>query len=234
MEESLDLEGRLRPGLDILATEIILALKKRARYKRNPEIYAPGLVIGHPHISLLQYELNRMERIHAELGRYTFASQQPFTDVGDVQLIIKRETPASPIQAFRNNIGEAVIRHYLEWIDAYLEPGSDSDTFGEVVTTDVAALLDIFERINLGMFVAESKFQSTPEAYLEAKGDEDTIRNLLVNKEREAKVIELAARLATHYEFDPDQARHVFGWMIDCTVIVEIRYLQARTKGAER
>ena len=38
----LDLVRSIRPGLDILANEIVIALKKRTRFAHNPEVYVPG------------------------------------------------------------------------------------------------------------------------------------------------------------------------------------------------
>ena len=51
----LDLAGTIRPGLDILANEIVIALKKRTRFLHNAPVYANGLIAGNPDISLLQY-----------------------------------------------------------------------------------------------------------------------------------------------------------------------------------
>lgn len=232
MDSSLDLVGRLRPDLDIRATEIILSLKKRKRHKQNPEIYVPGLVVDQPDTSLLMFQLHRMERYHAELGRYTFASQQPFTDVSGSPLIIKRDAPPSPIKPFRNDMGETVIDRYLQWVKAHCEEGTDTDEFGETVTSDVEVLLNIFERINLGMLVAESKYLDNPKDYEEAQGDKRRIRDLLVNKRREGQVTDLAARLAECYDFEPTQARALFAWMIELTVEVEIKYIQARKPDA--
>ena len=89
-EIHVDLEKSIRPGLDILANEIVIALKKRTRFRHNAEVYAPGLVVTDRSVSLLRYELERHERLHAELGRYTFASQESFTDVADVRPVIDR------------------------------------------------------------------------------------------------------------------------------------------------
>ena len=69
MQKDLNLDKSIRPGLDILANEIIISLKKRSRYKQNLEVYRPGLVRDYPALSLLLYELARMEQVHAELGR---------------------------------------------------------------------------------------------------------------------------------------------------------------------
>jgi len=72
----LDLAGKIRPGLDILANEIIIALKKRSRFPTNEAVYNPGLVLSQPTLSLLECVLNNIESCHASLGRYTFAAQE--------------------------------------------------------------------------------------------------------------------------------------------------------------
>ena len=228
MDKELNLEGALRPGLDILASEIVISLKKRSRYKQNLEIYRPGLVIGHDDLSLLEYELARMEELHAELGRYTYASQEAFTDVRHVPLIIRRQPLPCPIYNFATNLGPETIRFYLGWIETYCPAGSDSDTYGETVTTDVAALLNLFERINLGKYVAECKYKEAPERYRKTGGDPAIIERILADSEREAKVVEMAMRMAEQYDFDPAQARHVFEWLIRITLRVEIQYIKNR------
>ena len=78
--QALDLDESLRPGLDLLANEIVIALKKRTRFPRNPEIYRPGLVRTAPGDTLLDYVLGGVEHLHAELGRYAFVSQEAFTE----------------------------------------------------------------------------------------------------------------------------------------------------------
>ena len=46
----LDLQGTIRPGLDILANEIVIGLKKRSRFKANAAVYRKGLVLSLIHI----------------------------------------------------------------------------------------------------------------------------------------------------------------------------------------
>ena len=57
---------------------------------------------------------------------------------------------------------------------------------------------------------------------------QQALEALLVDKEREGKVIELSAHLARIYEFDESQAAGIFAWIIRTTVRVEVRYLQTR------
>lgn len=231
MDFPMDLEGAIRPGLDMLANETIIALKKRSRYKQNLEIYKPGLVVGQPERTLLDYELNRMEKLHAELGRYMYASQEPFTDVSGTALIIKRSPPPSPVRPFAARLAPVIIDHYIKWVERGCAPGSDSNSWGESVTSDVNALLCIQERINIGKYVAEFKFQKEPDKFKETNGDAAALRALIVKKDREAEVLQKARKLAEHYAFDPNQAEDWFRWKIAQTVEVEIAYLRERIAG---
>jgi len=229
MEKMPDLERELRPRLEILGNEIIISLKKRSRYRQNLDIYQPGLVLEHANLSLLEYELGKMEQVHAELGRYTYADQEAFTDVSKARLVIKRPAPPCPIHNFPTGLGSEIIQYYIQWVKKSCQPDTDSDTFGETVTADVAALLNIYERITLGKYVAEKKYLMNPEGFKNAKGAA-AIEELLVDKEREARVIETAIRLAEHYQFDAEQAKEVFGWLIGMTVRVQVQYILKRAQ----
>lgn len=224
----LDLQNSIRPGLDILANEIIIALKKRSRFKRNPEIYAAGLVQGDPSSSLLMYELARIEAAHAELGRFKYADQEPYTDVDHIEPIIVRGSPPSPIYPMRSGVGGRIIDFYLSWVSRGCEPGSDADTFGESVTADVNALLAIMERINLGKYVAESKYGDAPEKFKAANGEREATLDLIVRKDREGQVFEIARSLARNYAFDEEQAVAVFEFMVEVTKDVEVDYIRKR------
>lgn len=228
MDARLDLSSKLRPGLDLLGNEIILSLKKRTRFPQNLEIYVPGLVVGHPDVPLLDFELARTERFHAKLGRYAYTRLDSFSDVGDVPLVIKRPPPESPTHDYPTGMGPEIRAHYAEWVGAGCQPGSDSDTWGESVSADVAAMMNLTERITMGKSVAEYKFQSNRQAYLDARGDAERIEALLVNRERESEVIAQSRHLAHMYEFDPQQAAAIFEWIIHTTIRVEVMYLQSR------
>lgn len=224
----LDLQGTIRPGLDILANEIIIGLKKRLRYAKNPRIYQPGLVTSAPEQSLLEYELGQVERCHAELGRYAFATQDAYTDVSGVASILNRETPQSPVRLMASGVGQRIIDFYQRWINQYCTESEDSKTYGETVTADVAVLLAIMERVNLGKQVAESKFVELTDDFIASDGDRDAMLKLIVRKDREQKVIELSRNLAKHYELPESAAVDVFEFMIEVTVDIEVEYLRMR------
>jgi chorismate mutase len=230
----LDLQGRLRPGLDILAHEIIIALKKRTRFRQNLEVYSPGLVRHHPNTSLLDFELHRMEELHAELGRYTYAAQEPFSRIEEnVELIIERTAPEEPTRNYDLRMGKDIIAFYIAWLQEACDAGSDSDTFGETVTADVTALIYIGERINMGKSVAEFKYYQNPEKFHATRGDAEQLKALIVNEEREKDVLKLAWELGEHYYCNPQRTRDFFRAMIDTTVELEIRYLKKRIAEAQ-
>jgi len=224
----LDLAGKIRPGLDILANEIVIALKKRSRFPINEPVYKPGLVVSLPSVSLLEHVLNNVESCHAALGRYTFAAQEAFTPVESISPIIRRTPPDNPLHPMASGVGERIIDFYQQWIHQACDSGQDTDTFGETVTSDVNALLAIMERVNLGKPVAEAKFREQPDAFIDTGGDREELLALLVNKDREAQVMDLAENLAQRYDLPVEHAINTFNFMIKTTIDIEIDYLRMR------
>lgn len=224
----LDLQTTIRPGLDILANEIVIALKKRTRFVSNEAVYQPGLVKEQPATSLLDYELVACERNHAELGRYTFAAQDAYTDVSGIEPIIQRAAPTSVLRAMPSGVGNRIMEFYGDWIEAACVQGDDSRTYGETVTTDVLALLAIMERVNLGKAVAESKFLDMPDKFKATEGDRDAMLAYIVRSDREEQVLKIAAQLADNYDLPAEHAVSVFRFMIDVTVDIEVDYLRLR------
>jgi len=224
----LDLKGSIRPGLDILANEIVIGLKKRTRFATNVAVYKPGLVVAHPDVSLLRYVLSRVEQSHAELGRYTFAAQDAFSDVSAIRSVIDRAAPASPVRAMQSDVGEKIISFYCDWIDKHCRPGENTDTYGETVTADASVLLAMMERINLGKKVAEAKFTELTKEFVASKGDRDAMLALIVRRDREQEVIEISKQLAQHYDLTEAAAVSTFEFMIKATVDLEVDYLRMR------
>ena len=228
VRDDLDLAGTIRPGLDILANEIVIALKKRTRFAVNAPVYAPGLVRDAPDRTLLEHALGGTERLHAELGRYTFAAQDAFTDVSGVDPVILREMPAGPVAAMPSGVGERVLAFHREWTRSVCRPGDEPATYGETATADVGALLAVMERVNLGKPVAESKFREHRAALIATDGEREAMLGYIVRSDREAEVLTMAGRLAERYELPADAVRRVFEFMIRTTVDLEVEYLRRR------
>ncbi len=231
-DAELDLERTLRPGLDILANEIVIALRKRVRFPRNPEVYRAGLVTCDPSVALLDYMITQVERNHAALGRYTYASQESFSDQSAVAPIIARRAPPSAVRPMRPGAGARVMEFYRGWVEEACVAGSDADTFGETVTADVDALLCILERVSLGKLVAESKYTAMPDAFAATAGKRTAIEALIVHRGREQQVRERATQLAARYAIDPELVVPVFDWMIMATVDLEVDYIRMRIGAA--
>ena len=224
----LDLAHSIRPGLDILANEIVIALKKRTRFQQNAAIYQPGLVLNDSNLSLLRHVLGRVENCHAELGRYTYAVQDAFTSVADVEPIIDRTPALSPVLMMPSGVGQRIVQFYCSWVLRACPEGANPDNYGESVTSDVNALLAIMERVNLGKPVAEAKFLDMPEQFMETGGDRDAMLALLVHADREAAVLRLARELAHHYALAEEHTVEVFEFMIATTIDIEVDYLRLR------
>lgn len=224
----LDLNSTIRPGLDILANEIVIALKKRTRFVTNKAVYEPGLVVAQPDTTLLDYELKASERLHAELGRYTFAAQDAFTDISSVKPVIKRKAPVSVLRVMPSGVGSRIKQFYHQWLMAACETGDDPLTYGECVTSDVLALLAIMERVNLGKAVAESKLLERPQDFIDTDGDRNAMLKYIVREGREKDVLQMATRLAEQYDLPAEHATSVFEFMIQTTIDIELDYLQLR------
>jgi chorismate mutase len=131
-----------------------------------------------------------------------------------------------------SGVGKNIIAFYRQWIEQACKEGDDANTYGETATSDVVALMAIMERVNLGKSVAEAKFLDQPQAYIDTRGDREALLALLVKKDREAQVIELAANLAERYDLPAKHAVSVFNFMIDTTIDIEIDYLRMRISSA--
>lgn len=224
----LDLAGTIRPGLDTLANEIVIALKRRSRFPQNQPVYQPGLVAGAADISLLQYELLAAEKNHAELGRYAYAAQDSFNDMSHVTPVIKRNKPQSAVKPMPSGVGQKIIDFYLEWVGKACAPGIEENSFGETVTTDVLTLLAVMERVNLGKVVAESKLQEQPQEFLATGGDREAMLSLIVRPDRQDKVFDLAKELALRYEVPETHVISIFEFMVATTIDIEVDYLRVR------
>ena len=162
------------------------------------------------------------------MGRYHFATQEAFSDIDNIENAIKRTAPQSPVHNMQTGVGPRIIEFYIEWINRACPAGEDSNTYGETVTADVAVLLAMLERVNLGKTVAESKLTELTDQFVATNGDREAMLALIVRKDREAKVIELAEALASHYDLAPEHAVEVFQFMIGVTVDIEVDYLRLR------
>lgn len=225
---SLKLED-LRIKLDQMTERIVSRLKDRSRYKLNESVYIKDAIPieGRTGISFFEFALEGLENYHTMLGRYNFPDQHPLvTDASSSP--VEREVPQSPIKKVKIDIGEDLIKFYIDSLEELCERGEDPSTYGETVYCDSDLIQLLNERINLGRYVAESKLQSDP-SIAEVTDDEQLISKLR-NSKREEDVVIKAKDIASRYELNPLVVEKYFRWIIGETIKVEVEYLKGIKK----
>jgi len=216
----------LRIKLDQMTERIISRLKDRSRYKLNEKVYQKDAlpIKDKSGISFFEFSLEGLEKYHASLGRYNFPDQHPLF-VSKSQSRIKREVPSIlSIKKIKINIGKEVIQYYLNSLKKFCPRGDDPSTYGETVYCDADIVELLNERINLGRYVARFKARNKPSV-LDVK-NEDQLKRMLRDPERENDVITKARKIAQRYNFPPDIAGEYFRWIIRKTLEVEAEYLK--------
>ncbi|MBX7213348.1 MAG: chorismate mutase [Thermoflexales bacterium] len=217
----------LRRRIDLWNDLIVNRLRDRARFPVNATIYRKGAIpiAGRPDTSLLEFALEGLERYHASLGRFSFPDQQPLlSQTLPESPIVRRGTlPSLPVVDLP--IRENLMRFYFEFIGALCQPGEDAQTFGEAAYMDAEILLNLFQRVNVGRFVAEVKLRAEPDLR-ELIDQPAVLRERLTDRVRERAVIDRARAAAERQQLNADLFERVFRWIIDETIAIEVRYLQ--------
>lgn len=217
----------IRIKLDQMTERITSRLKDRSLFPQNNPIYKPDEIniANHTGISLLQFAIEGIENYHASLGRYNYSDQFPILDVKLPTSSVERITNKSSLHELDINIGESFLPFYQDLIKRYCEPKNDPITYGETAYLDADIIQIINERINIGRYVADIKIRNDPTIY-EIKDDKESLLLKIKDKKREEILIEKVRNVAQRYELNPDMAEEMFKWMIDCTINVEIAYIQ--------
>jgi chorismate mutase len=118
----------------------------------------------------------------------------------------------------------------------------DDNQYGSSAVNDVACLQAISKRIHYGLFVAESKFQASPEQFrsliigrdtaglMKAITDEETEQRLLIRVEVKAATYgQDLDNYTGHYKIPPALIRKIYqDWIIPLTKDLEVEYLLQR------
>jgi len=105
---------------------------------------------------------------------------------------------------------------------------AEQDAFTNVADVELIMQRKPPDNAVLGKLVAESKYQSMPDAFRETGGDRDQMLNYIVREDRESAVRSMAAELAEHYGLSSKLVVSVFDFMINTTVDIEVDYLRLR------
>ena len=103
------------------------------------------------------------------------------------------------------NFNPILLSKYINVIVPAISTPGDDEQHGSTVLCDIAALQALSRRVHYGMFVAESKYQSDPQAYqkLVDTGDAKGVMKLLTNEEVENQVLRRARLKAATYGREP-------------------------------
>ncbi|KAM0923897.1 hypothetical protein ACQ4PT_005212 [Festuca glaucescens] len=174
----------IRTSLIRLEDSIIFGLLERAQYCYNADTYDSGSF----HVdgfggSLAEFMVRETEKLHAKVGRYKSPDEHPFfpEDLPEPLLPpIQFPTVLHPI-ADSININKEIWKMYFdEVLPRLVKEGSDGNS-GSSALCDTTCLQALSKRIHYGKFVAEAKFQESPEAYMPAiiAQDGDLLMQLL-------------------------------------------------------
>lgn len=176
----------LRRRIDLWNDLIVNRLRDRARFPVNATIYRHGAIPieGRPEASLLEFALEGLERYHASLGRFSFPDQQPLISQSLPESpIVRRGTlPSLPVVDLPVRLN--LMRFYSDLIGELCPPGEDGQTFGEAAYMDAEILLNLYQRVNVGRFVAQVKLEMEPDL-IGLVSQPAVLRERLTNRARE-------------------------------------------------
>lgn len=194
---------------------IIFALIERAQFPLNKCVYAAddGIAsVPSKGVCLLDYMLREVESTHARVRRYTSPDERAFfPESSSVTPVLPCLDLPMTIRPNMINVNAEIKRVYLEQVlPKITTTGEDSTTWGSSAVADIASLQALSKRIHYGKFIAEAKFQASPEAYtaLIAAGDSEGIMSLLTDMPQEERVLNRVEKKASAYGQDPDSGEN--------------------------
>nr|ACG40583.1 chorismate mutase [Zea mays] len=174
----------IRQVLIRLEDSIIFGLLERAQFCYNADTYDSNAF----HMdgfggSLVEYMVRETEKLHAQVGRYKSPDEHPFfsKDLPEPQLPpMQYPRVLHPIADSININKEIWTMYFDELLPRLVKEGSDGNA-GSNALCDTTCLQALSKRIHYGKFVAEAKFQESPEAYTPAiiAQDRDQLMRLL-------------------------------------------------------
>ncbi|XP_062222341.1 chorismate mutase 1, chloroplastic-like [Phragmites australis] len=181
--EILTLDG-IRHSLIRQEDSIIFSLLERAQFCYNGDTYdSNAFHMDGFEGSLVEYMVRETEKLHAQVGRYKSPDEHPFFPeylteplLPPIQYPMVLHSIADSI-----NINKEIWKMYFdELLPRLVKEGSDGNS-GSSALCDTICLQALSKRIHYGKFVAEVKFQESPEAYMPAiiAQDRDQLMHLL-------------------------------------------------------
>ncbi|CAN4079419.1 unnamed protein product [Withania somnifera] len=179
--ESYTLDG-IRNSLIRQEDSIIFSLVERAQYCYNAETYDPDVfAMDGFHGSLVEYIVIETEKLHAKVGRYSSPDEHPFfpKELPEPMLPPMQYPKVLHSIADSININVTIWEMYFKKLLPRLVKEGDDLNFGSTAVCDTLCLQALSKRIHYGKFVAEAKFQASPDVYKAAIKAQD--RNGLID-----------------------------------------------------
>jgi chorismate mutase len=219
--------AEVRVRLDQMTERIVSRLKDRSRFPQNPAVYErDGVPVdGRRGISLLHFAIEGLENYHASLGRYSFPDQYPLIGTHLNPPAFQRTIAPEAAPRIHIPITDDLFAFYRTTIERMCRPGDDVNSYGETAYIDADLLQIMNERVNVGRHIAAAKVAGNPGLGGLVR-EPQRLSDELRDSAREETLLQAVEKTAQRYELDPAIARHVFRWVIDETLAVEVAYLQ--------
>ena len=183
------------------------------QFPLNRTIYEPGGVkIPGSNLSLLDWILREQERTHSKVRRYQSPDEYPFfPDALETPILQPLQYPQI-LHPNNVNVNEEIKQKYIEKVLPLAcrnfdreDRGETQENYGSAATCDVSCLQALSRRIHFGKFVAESKFQTDTDKFVDLilREDKAGIDDAITNAAVEAKVLERLRLKAKTYGTDP-------------------------------
>ncbi|MED6221552.1 Chorismate mutase 1-like protein [Stylosanthes scabra] len=249
--EKLTLDN-IRHSLIRQEDSIIFSLLERAEYLYNADTYDPNAFsMDGFHGSLVEHMLRETEKLHAKVGRYKSPDEHPFfpNDLPESMLPPLQYPQVLHPAANSININEKVWNMYFrDLIPRLVKQGNDGN-YGSTSVCDTICLQALSKRIHYGKFVAEAKFQASPDAYKDAikAQDKDRLMEMLTYAEVEEAIkrrVEMKAKtfgqevdinakkehqVEAVYKIVPSLVAELYDdWIMPLTKQVQVAYLLRR------
>ncbi|XP_078436145.1 chorismate mutase 1 [Wolffia australiana] len=246
--QSLTLDS-IRESLIRQEDSIIFSLLERAQYCFNPDTYNHNVFnMDGFQGSLVEFMVRGTERLHAQVGRYKSPDEHPFfgDDLPEPML------PPMQYPKVLHPIGDSININKKIWgmyfgslLPKLVKPGNDGNC-GSTAVCDTICLQALSRRIHYGKYVAEAKFQASPDLFTPAiqNQDGDWIMQLLTYETVELAVmdrVETKARIFGQefvgksngqpqaHKIDPRLVAELYGdWIMPLTKEVQVEYLLGR------
>ncbi|KAL0554997.1 hypothetical protein IC582_008928 [Cucumis melo] len=250
MSETLTLES-IRFSLIRQEDSIIFGLLERAQYCYNANTYdRDTFAMDGFHGSLVEYMVKETEKLHAKAGRYKSPDEHPFFPNDLPQpLLPPLQYPRvlHPIADSININPKVWDMYFRDLIPRLVEDGDDGNC-GSSAVCDTICLQALSKRIHYGKFVAEAKFQASPDAYeaaIKAQDKqklmdmltyptvEETVKRRVEMKAtvygQEVTTDEVKGELQAAYKIKPSVVADLYGdWIMPLTKEVQVEYLLRR------